>query len=200
MEHHHLLEVQGVHVSRREDLRLITGAGKYASDWNLPGQLSAYFLRADRAHAKILSIDSAAASRQPGVVRIYTGADTVRAGYVKPMTMLTFKGIGGMEVRLPERPALAYGRVRCVGEPVAMVVAESALAAQDAAELIDVQYEDLPVVTDPEKAFEPGAPQLHDNVPGNAPFEFEAGDAAATEAAFARAKHVTRLKLAVTRV
>ena len=112
MEHHHLLEVEGVHVSRREDLRLITGTGKYASDWNLPGQLHAYFLRSDRAHAKIVSIDLDAAKKHPGVVRVYTGEDAVRAGHVKPMTMLTFKGKGGMEVRLPERPALAHGVVR----------------------------------------------------------------------------------------
>ena len=200
MEHHHLLEVEGVHVSRREDLRLITGTGKYASDWNLPGQLYAYFLRSDRAHAKIVSIDLDAAKKHPGVVRVYTGEDAVRAGHVKPMTMLTFKGKGGMEVRLPERPALAHGVVRCVGEPVAMVVAESALVAQDAAELIEVEYEDLPVVIDPEEALAAGAPQLHENVPGNMPFEFEAGDAAATEAAFQKAAHVTRLELEVTRV
>jgi carbon-monoxide dehydrogenase large subunit len=197
---HHLLEVGGARVSRREDLRLIKGAGKYASDWNLPGQLHAFFLRADRGHARIRAIDVSRAQAQPGVVRIYTGEDAVRAGFVKPMTMLTFKGKGGMEVRLPERPALAHGRVRCVGEPVAMVVAESALAAQDAAELIEVEYEDLPVVIDPEAALAPGAPQLHDNVPGNLPFEFEAGDAAAVEKAFAKAAHITRLKLEVTRV
>lgn len=197
---HHLLEVDGAHVSRREDLRLIRGAGKYASDWNLPGQLHAHFLRADRGHARIVSVNAEHALTHPGVVRVYTGADAVRAGFVKPMTMLSFKGKGGMEVRLPQRPALAHERVRCVGEPVAMVIAESALAAQDAAELIEVEYEDLPVVIDPEAALAPDAPQLHDNVPGNMPFEFEAGDAAATDAAFAKAAHVTRLKLEVTRV
>lgn len=197
---HHLLEVDGMRVSRREDLRLMTGAGKYASDWNLPGQLHAFFLRADRAHAKIVSVNVERALQHPGVIRVYTGADAVRAGYVRPLTMLTFKGKGGMEVRLPERPVLAHGKVRCVGEPVAMVIAESALAAQDAAELIEVEYEELPVAIDPEEALAPGAPQLHDNVPGNMPFEFEAGDAAAAEVAFARAVHVTRLKLAVTRV
>ena len=160
MEHHHLLEVEGVHVSRREDLRLIRGAGKYASDWNLPGQLYAYFLRADRAHAKILSIDTAASARQPGVVRIYTGEDIVRAGYVKPMTMLTFKGKGGMELRLPQRPALAHGRVRCVGEPVAMVVAESRYLAEDAAAQVGVDYELLPVVADCRAAASPDSPPV----------------------------------------
>ena len=114
--------------------------------------------------------------------------------------MLTFKGKGGMELKLPERPALAHGRVRCIGEPVAMVIAETALIAQDAAELVEVEYEDLPVVIDPEDALKSDAPQLHENVPGNVPFEFEAGDAGATEAAFGKAAHVTKLRLEVTRV
>ena len=197
---HHLLEVDGAHLSRLEDLRLITGTGKYAADWNLPGQLYACFLRADRAHANILSIDTGAAREHPGVVAVYTGEDAVGAGYTKPMTMLKFKGKDGMQPRLPERPVLAHGRVRCVGEPVAMVVAETALIAQDAAELIAVEYEELPVAIDPEQALAAGAPQLHDNVPGNLSFEYEAGDAAATEAAFAKAARVTKLKLAVTRV
>ncbi|OGA43933.1 MAG: hypothetical protein A3G24_24110 [Betaproteobacteria bacterium RIFCSPLOWO2_12_FULL_62_13] len=197
---HHLLEIGGARVSRREDLRLVTGAGRYASDWNLPGQLHAHFLRSDRAHAGIVSIDLERALRHPGVVRVFTGADAVRAGYIKPMTMLTFKGRNGMQVRVPERPALAHGRVRCVGEPLALVVAETAFIAQDAAELIEIEYEELPVVVDPGDALAPGAPQLHDDVPGNLPFEFEAGDAAAAEAAFAQATHVTRLKLEVTRV
>lgn len=197
---HHLLEVDGAHLSRLEDLRLITGAGKYAADWNLPGQLYACFLRADRAHANILSIDTGAARQHPGVIAVYTGEDAVGAGYTKPMTMLTFKGKGGMQPHLPERPVLAHGRVRCIGEPVAMVIAETALIAQDAAELIAVEYEELPVVIDPEQALAAGAPQLHDNVPGNMSFEYEAGDAAATAAAFAQAASVTKLKLAVTRV
>jgi aerobic carbon-monoxide dehydrogenase large subunit len=196
----HLFDIDGARFSRLEDRRLITGAGKYSADWNLPAQLHVFFLRCDRAHAKIVSIDTTEAAKHPGVVRIYTGKDAVAAGFVKPMTMLSFKGRNGMQVRLPERPVLAYGSVRCIGEPVAMVVADSALAAQDAAELIAVEYEELPVVIDPEAALADGAPQLHENVPGNLPFEFEAGDAAATDAAFAKAAHVTRLKLAVTRV
>ncbi|MDB5924976.1 MAG: Carbon-monoxide dehydrogenase large subunit [Betaproteobacteria bacterium] len=200
MGHHDLFEVDGVHVSRLEDMRLITGAGTFASDWSLPGQLHAFFLRADRAHAKILSIDTAAARRHPGVAGIYTGEDAVLSGYVRSATFLNFKGKNGMDGRIPERPVLAHGRVRFVGEPVALVVADSALAAQDAAESIQIEYEDLPVVIDPERALEPGAPLLHDSVPGNVPFEYEAGDKAAVEAAFAKAAHVTRLKMESTRV
>ena len=196
----HLFEIDGVHVSRLEDVRLITGAGTYASDWNLPAQLHACFVRADRAHAKIASIDVEAARNAPGVAGVYTGEDAVRAGYTRAVTFLNFKGKNDMEGRIPERPAMAHGRVRFVGEPVALVVADSALAAQDAAELVQIEYEDLPVVIDPEEAVRPGTAQLHESVPENTPFEYEAGDKAATDAAFAKAAHVTKLKLEVTRV
>ena len=198
--HHELFEVDGVQVSRLEDLRLITGAGTYAADWNLPGQLHAHFLRADRAHAKIVSLNASAALKAPGVVGVYTGEDAVKAGYTRGVTFLNFKGKGGMEGRIPERPAMAHGRVRFVGEPVALVVAESANAAQDASELIEIEYEDLPVVIDPEEAVRPGTQQLHDSVPDNTPFEYEAGDKAATEAAFAKAVRIVKLRMESTRV
>ena len=200
MGHHDLFEVGGAHVSRLEDLRLIKGAGKYASDWNLPGQLYAYFVRSDRAHAKIVSIDASAALSAPGVKGVYTGEDALKAGYTKPTSFLTFKGKNGMEGKIPDRPVLTHDRVRFVGDTVALVVAETALAAQDAAELVRVEYEDLPVIIDPEEALEPGAPQLHESIPGNMPFEYEAGDAAAVEAAFAKASHITRVKMESTRV
>jgi carbon-monoxide dehydrogenase large subunit len=196
----HLFEIGGVRVSRLEDVRLITGAGTYASDWNLPGQLHAFFLRSDRAHAKIVSIDTTAARAYAGVVGIYTGEDAVRAGFVKAPTFLNFAGKDGKHGIIPERPALAHGRVRFVGEPVALVVASSTAAAQDAAELIQIEYEDLAVAIDPEQALAEGAAQLHDSVPRNFPFEYEAGDKAATEAAFAKAAHVTRLRMESTRV
>jgi carbon-monoxide dehydrogenase large subunit len=197
---HHLLEVDGKRVARLEDLRLITGSGKYASDWNLPRQLHAHFVRCDRAHARIVSVDVQAARAHPGVVAVYTGEDVVRAGYVRSASFLTFAGKNGMKAHFPNRPVIAHGTVRCVGEPVAMIVAESALVAQDAADLVQVEYEDLPVVVDPEAALAPDAPQLHESVPGNMPFEAEAGDAAAVAAAFADAAHVTRLKVESTRV
>lgn len=186
--------------TRREDLRLITGAGKYASDWNLPGQAYAGFLRSDRAHARIASINVEHARTHPGVLEVFTGEDAVRAGYNRPFTFIAFTGRNGAKIIVPERPALAHGRVRFVGEPVAMVVAESALAAQDAAELIEVEYEDLPLVVSPHAALAAGAVQLHENVPGNVPLELERGDAAAVEAAFARAAHVSRLTVESTRV
>jgi len=187
-------------VGRVEDARLTTGSGRYTADWNLPGQLYGCFLRSDRAHAEIVSVNIAAARKHPGVKGVYTGADAVRAGYIKQMHTLTFPGKGGMQTRAPERPVLAHGKVRFVGEALALVVADSAVAAQDATELIEVDYRDLPPVIQPEEALAPGAPQLHENVPGNLSLEAEAGDAAAVEAAFSKAAHVTRLKVEVTRV
>ncbi len=193
-------EVDGVRVARLEDLRLVTGHGKYASDWNLPGQSHGHFLRSDRAHARIVSLNVEAARRHPGVHAILTGDDAVRAGYVQPVSFFNLIGKDKMRARVPQRPVLAYERVRFVGEPVALVVGDSAYIAQDACALIEVQYEDLPIVVDPEEALAPGAPRLHDDIPGNMPFECEAGNAAAVQAAFAKAAHITRLKLTSTRV
>lgn len=193
-------EVDGVRVSRLEDLRLVTGHGKYASDWNLPGQLHGHFLRSNRAHARIVSLNVEAARRHPGVHAILTGEDAVRAGYVQPVSFFNLIGKDKMRARVPQRPVLAYERVRFVGEPVALVVADSAYIAQDACALIEVQYEDLPIVVDLEQALAPGAPQLHDDIPGNLSFECEAGNAEAVQAAFAKAARITRLKLASTRV
>jgi carbon-monoxide dehydrogenase large subunit len=188
------------HVNRVEDRRLITGHGKYAADWNAPNQLYAYFVRADRAHAEIIAIDVAAARAQPGVHLVLTGEDAVRAGHVNAPHALTFKGRNNTDTLPTPRPALASGRVRFVGEPVAMVVADSAARAQDAAELIQIEYRDLPAVPLAEDALAPGAPQLHDTVPGNLPLECETGDEKAVAAAFAQAAHITRLKVESTRV
>jgi len=197
---HQYFNVGGVRASRLEDPRLITGQGTYASDWNVKGQLYAAFLRSDRAHAHLRGIDVSKALAHPGVRGIYTGEDAVRAGYVKAPHMLNFTGSDGKKARVPDRPALAYGKVRYVGEPVALVVADTALIAQDAAELIEVDYEDLPAAIGPEQALEPGAPQLHDDVPGNLSLQMEVGDRAAVDAVFTRAHHVTRLKVDCTRM
>jgi carbon-monoxide dehydrogenase large subunit len=187
-------------VGRVEDARLTTGSGRYASDWNFPGQLYACFLRSDRAHAEIVSIKTDAARRAPGVKGVYTGEDAVRAGYVKQMHQLPPTGKNGMQTRSPERPVLAHGKVRFVGEAVALVVADSLAAAQDAAEQIEIEYRDLAPAIQPEEALASGAPQLHESAAGNLSLEVDAGDAAAVEAAFAKAAHVTRLKVEVTRV
>ncbi len=188
------------HGNRVEDFRLITGAGKYAADWNAPGQLYGYFVRADRAHAQIVALNTARALEYPGVTHIFTGDDAVRAGYTKAPHSLSFPGLNGMKARAPQRPVLAHGKVRFVGEALALVVAENAAAAEDAAGLVEVEYRDLPCVVQPEEALRPGAPQLHDDVPGNLAFESEAGNAQEVDAAFAKAAHVTRLKVESTRV
>ncbi|MGZ8197796.1 MAG: xanthine dehydrogenase family protein molybdopterin-binding subunit, partial [Burkholderiales bacterium] len=179
---------------------MITGSGKYAADWNVPGQLYGYFVRADRPHAEIVGLDVSKALAYPGVKQVFTGEDAIRAGYTKMPHSLNFPGRNGMKARAPERPVLAHGKVRFVGEAVALVVADSAGAAQDAGDLVTVEYRDLPAVTDPEQALAPGAAQLHEDVPGNLALEAEAGDERAVEEAFAKAAHVTRLKVESTRV
>ena len=146
------------------------------------------------------NVDAAPALARAGVVAVFTGADALAAGYTNFPNLLTFIGRTGRPILRPQRPALAHGKVRFVGEAVAMVVAVSPLAAQDALDAIDVDYEDLSPVVDGAEALAPGAPQLHASVPGNVCFEWETGDAAAVEAAFARAAHVTRLTTHTTRV
>jgi carbon-monoxide dehydrogenase large subunit len=188
------------HKGRLEDERMLKGTGRYVSDWNLPGQAYAHFLRSDRPHAEIVSIDASAALALPGVVAVLTGEDVAQAG-LKPMPAAApMKGRGGAEQLLPPRPALAQGRVRYVGEPVAMVVAESAVLAQDAAEAVVVEYRELPVVVDALAALAPGAPQLHENIPGNLVLDFAGGDETAVQAAFARASRVVSLTSYHTRV
>jgi aerobic carbon-monoxide dehydrogenase large subunit len=177
---------------RREDDRLLTGKGRYTADWNLPGQLYGCFLRSDRAHAEILSL------KTPKNVFVLTGEDT--ADLKTPPPMVRYPGRGGAMIKVPHRDILARGRVRYVGQEIALVVAESPQEAQDLAESIEVEYRDLPVVVDAEEALAPGAPQLHAGIPGNLAFDYVYGDEAATERALAGATHVTRLTLDSTRV
>jgi len=185
---------------RREDHRLVTGSGRYTSDYNVEGELHAHFLRADRAHAIVRNVDATAARQHPGVVAVYTGADLSGAGFRNPGTLVNYPGRGGSQIKIPARPVLARDRVRFVGEEVALVVATTRSAAQDAAELIEVDYEDLPAVAHPLDAVRPGAAQLYADIPGNVCFDFEYGDEAATEAAIQAAPHVTRLEVESQRV
>jgi carbon-monoxide dehydrogenase large subunit len=185
---------------RREDLRLLTGRGQYTTDNNVDGQAAAHFLRADRAHARIVKIDTAAARKQPGVLDIVTGADIVATGWKTPPVMAFFKGVGGSSLRVPFRAGLAHDRVRFVGEPVALVVADTEHHAQDAAELIEIEYEDLPVLVEAAEGVAPGAVTVHDDVPGNLALDYEYGDRASTEQGFANAKHVVRVELRAQRI
>ncbi len=184
---------------RLEDDRMLTGRGRYVSDWNLPGQAYGHFLRSDRAHAEIVSIDQEEALKAKGVIAIFTGADI--AGVLKSLpAALPVKGRGGTELINPGRPALAHGRVRFAGDAVALIVAESASAAQDAAELIVVEYRELPAVVDAAEALAAGAPLVHDAVPGNTVLDYESGDEAGARAAFERAARVVKMDVHISRV
>ena len=188
------------HQGRLEDERMLKGAGRYAADWNLPGQAYGHFLRSDRPHATIVSVDASAALAMDGVVAVLTGEDIARAGYQSLPAASPMKGRDGGDVHRPHHPMLAQGSVRYVGEPVALVVAESAALAQDAAEAIAIEYDERPAVTDARAALAAGAPQVHASVPGNLALDFAGGDEAAADAAFARAAKVVRLTSYHTRV
>ncbi len=177
---------------RREDDRLLTGRARYTADWNFPGQLYACFLRSERAHAILKGLSIHAARAAPGVVAVFTGEDLAHFGTPPPMVKYPLK--------VPHRDVLARGRVRHVGQEIALVVATTAAAAQDAVERIELELEDLPAVVDALEALAEGAPRLHDDVPGNLAAVYQYGDAAATAEAIASAAHVERLTLDSTRV
>ena len=177
---------------RREDDRLLTGQGRYTADWNFEGQLYACFLRSDRAHAVIRDLNSEEALRSPGVIAVFTGDDV--AHFKTPPPMVKYP------IKVPHRDVLARGRVRHVGQEIALVVADRPTAAQDAVEKILIDYQELPAVVDAAAALAPGAPQVHDDVPGNLAAAYEYGDAAAAADAIGGAAHVTRLTLDFTRV
>jgi carbon-monoxide dehydrogenase large subunit len=184
---------------RLEDDRMLTGRGKYVSDWNLPGQAYGHFVRSDRAHADIVSIDSAAALAHPGVLAVFTGEDI--KGELKSLPCaLPVKGRGGMELINPGRPALAQGRVRFTGDAVALVIADSAGAAADAAELVGIEYRDRDAVVTAQDAVKQGASLVHDSVPGNIVIDYESGDEAGSKAAFAKAARVIELEVDISRV
>ena len=180
---------------RREDERLLTGRGCFTADVNLPGQLYAHVLRSDRAHANLPGIDTAAALRRPGVRLVLTWADLAAEGIKSMPGGVVFEGSGGRMMGKPFWPALAATRVHFVGQPIALVVADTLRAAIDAAEDIAIGYEELPAVVGFEAAIRPGAVQLHAEAPGNLAFEYESGDRASVEAAFARATHVSRMTM-----
>src|SRR6266542_1830993 len=166
----------GSGIKRREDPRLITGRATYTDDVKLPGLLYAAVLRSTYAHAKLNEVDVARARKAPGVVAVYTGADVKDRLNTVPCAW----NVPNCDLKVPPHPLLAVDRVRYVGDGIAMVVAESRAAARDALDLIDVDYEPLDAVVDPEKATQKGAPQLHAEVPGNVAFTWKVagGDAA----------------------
>ncbi|WP_448540622.1 xanthine dehydrogenase family protein molybdopterin-binding subunit [Roseiflexus sp.] len=177
----------GQAIKRREDPRLITGQGTFLDDIKLPGMTHACVLRSPYAHAKIKSIDTSKAKAHPGVVAVFTGEDMLD---LNPLPCAWQAGRVKNNVNTPR--VLAVGEVHFAGDPVALVIAEDRYIARDACDLIEVEYEPLPVVVDAKKATEPGAPQLHENAPNNIVMEWEAGDKAKADAAVAAAEVVVR--------
>ncbi|QFS81821.1 Carbon monoxide dehydrogenase large chain [Roseivivax sp. THAF40] len=176
-------------VTRREDLRLLTGAGRYTDDIAPEGALYGYFLRSPVAHGRIAGIDLDEAKASPGVRLILTAKDLADAGITEGLFTVMVKNHDGSPGIAPRRPILAEDKVRFVGEPMALIVAETLAQAKDAAELIMPDIEDLPVHLD----LAPGGEALHDAAPDNQSFDFALGDEAATEAAFEAAAHVVTL-------
>jgi carbon-monoxide dehydrogenase large subunit len=190
----------GQPVRRFEDLRLLTGRGRYQDDLTLPRQAYAVFLRSPHAHARIGSINTKAALAAPGIVAVYTGADYEADGLAMPKAMMPRKKADGSPMFAPQRPALVSDRARYVGDPVAMVIAETLEQAKDASELVEVDYEPLPSVTSLAEAAESGSPRVWDENPDNISHTFERGDRVATDAAFARAAHIVRRRYVISRV
>ena len=185
---------------RREDRRLVTGQGRYTTDHHLNGQVAAHFLRADRAHARIVQIDVAEARKGKGVLDVITGADIVAAGWKTPPVLSFFKGVGGSSVRIPFRPGLAHERVRFVGEPVAVVIAETEHLAQDAAERSRSNTRICRSMVDASEALKASAPRVHEEMPDNLSFEYEYGNSAGAEQAFAKAAHIIRVGVTAQRI
>jgi carbon-monoxide dehydrogenase large subunit len=189
----------GQPVSRKEDPVLLRGEGRYADDLNRPGRLYGVMVRSRIAHGEMRSIDADAAREMPGVHLIITAADLDSAG-IRNMPAATGKHRDGTPTPRPPQRPLATDRVRYVGEPIAMVVAETVKLAKDAAESIFVDIDPLPAVSTASAAAAPDAPLLHADAPGNVCLDFHFGDSEQVAAAFARAAHVTTLSLRNNRI
>lgn len=185
----------GQPVPRMEDPRLLRGDGCYTDDFNLVNQAHGYFLRSPYAHGIISTLDVSAARSAPGVLAVITHDDTSAAGIGTIPNMQPIKNRNGEPMLKPARPVLADGKVRYRGEAVALVVAETREQARDAAELIELEVDELPAVTDAIEGAKDGAPQLHDDVPSNVAIEWEFGDSEAVEKIFNSAHHVTTLQM-----
>src|SRR5512145_924918 len=183
----------GQAITRREDQRLLTGTGRYLDDLMLPNEAHIVLVRSPHAHARIVSVDAAAAKAMPGVVAVLTGEDLQADGIGAFPIMAGLTNAAGKPMTAPPYYPLAIGEARFVGEAVAAVIAQTRLQAEDAAEKVTVQYEELPAVVTMEDAAARNAVQVWPEAPGNVAAQTEFGDKAATDAAFAQAKHVTRL-------
>ncbi len=190
----------GQPVRRTEDPRFITGQGQYTDDISLPGQTYAVFLRSPVAHAEITTLDTAEAKQAEGVLAVFTGDDLVADDIGPIPCKVKIANRDGSDIVRPPRHALAVGRVRHVGEPIAVVIATSTAAARDAAELIELDFDTLPANADLRRAVSPGAPVLWDQAPDNLCLDWELGDGQAADDAFAKAAHRVSLDLINNRV
>ena len=181
--------------ARQEDLRLITGQGRFTADVHYEGELHLHVIRSMHAHGRITRMELDAVRRAPGVVAVYTAQDVQAWGLQAIPNAFAAQGMGGSTQQVNRMPVLAQDRVLFVGQPIAIVVAETALGAQDAAELAQVDIEPLTAVASVDAALAADAPQLHASAPGNVSVHFESGDAAAVEAAFAQAAHVSHMRI-----
>jgi carbon-monoxide dehydrogenase large subunit len=187
---------KGQSVTRVEDIRFLTGQGRYVDDIAPAGGFHAHFLRSTIAHGRIRTLDVTAAREAPGVRAVITAADLKAAGLLMGMKTSRIRNLDDTLGHHPERPLLARTHVRFVGEAVAMIVADTLLQARDAAELIELDIEDLPAHV----AIAPGGPQIHDTVPDNLAYDWGMGDRAAVEVACAKAAHVVRLHIPDNRI
>ncbi|MDM0115505.1 xanthine dehydrogenase family protein molybdopterin-binding subunit [Variovorax sp. J22R133] len=185
----------GQSVRRLEDEALLAGKGRYTDDVRVEGTLHVAFVRSPYPHARIVSVDTSTAASMPGVAKVITGADLVADGVKAIPGVAGFVRADGTPAAGPPRRALAHERVRFVGETVVAVLADTVQQARDAAEAVFVEYEELPMVVDPMKAIEPGAPVICDEAPDNVSAEMRHGNAQATADAFARAAHVVKLEI-----
>jgi len=190
----------GARVHRKEDQRFVTGKGRYVDDINMPGQKYAVFVRSPHAHAELKSVKTDAASEAPGVIAVLTGDDVAADGVGGMPVGWGITQPDGSPMVEPTWPILAQGRVRYVGDMVAVVIAESEAQARDAADLVEVDYDELPAVASTAEAAKSGAPQIWDDAPNNTCFEWEIGDNAQVDDAFSKADHVTKLELVNTRL
>ena len=190
----------GQPVPRREDPTLLRGEGRYSDDVHLDRQVHAVMVRSQVAHGVIRGIATDAARKMPGVLGVWTGADLDAAGYGPLKTLIPVPNRDGTPMKTPTRRSLATDKVRFVGDPVAFVVAETLAQARDAAEAVELDIESLLAVTDSRAAAQPGAPIVFEEAPGNVCVDYHYGDSARVAEAFAKAAHVTRLRLVSNRI
>ena len=190
----------GASLRRKEDFRFLRGRGAYTDDFNRQGQLHAWILRSPHAHARLTSVDTAAAAKMPGVVAVFTGADMAKDNIGGLPCGWQIHNKDGSPMAEPAHPVLAADKVRHVGDPIAVAIAATREQARDAAEAIAVSYDVLPAVANTLDAVKPGAPAVHDGVGGNLCYDWHIGDKAVLDAAFAQAAKIVSLDMVNNRL